>query len=441
LDEVETASGESATPSKAPVAGASSPQKGFDYAINNFVPRILSLRVCLEQTKGTLISAMMDTVKDFSQFVDQYKVAETNDSYQLKLNRLDIYTLLNKTRRLQRNSYAITALLNALFSNAISTWDNYFSDLLIAIFELRPDIIDGSQRELKFSDLKKFSSLADARKFVIDSEVEEVMRKSHAEQFKYLENKRVITKINDDRWHRFIEMTERRNLIIHTDGFVNEQYISVCKANGIQVDTSVGNKLAITQQYLDECCNILYEFGVKLGHSIWRSLSRNEQNAQDAHLFLTTYSLIEDGYYDIAIKLLEFALTPPMKYGSQDSKLKSVINLAQANKWVGNQEKCIQILDGQEWTVHSEDFRLANLVLRGRFEEASRLMLAIGKEGRIKRRNYDSWPLFTEFRQTEFYSRIYSELFGDTEQLQQVSKELVLGSTDEQEKDLPAEEG
>ena len=43
----------------------------------------------------------------------------------------------------------------------------------------------------------------------------------------------------------FIEISERRNLFVHTGGIVSEQYIEVCKKYGCIIENKVGDNLDV----------------------------------------------------------------------------------------------------------------------------------------------------------------------------------------------------
>jgi hypothetical protein len=50
--------------------------------------------------------------------------------------------------------------------------------------------------------------------------------------------------------------------------------------------------------------------------------------------------------------------------------------------------------------------------LKERFNDAIKLMHKLGSKGSIKKADYDTWPLFKQFRESKHYVRAYTELFG-----------------------------
>ena len=118
------------------------------------------------------------------------------------------------------------------FVSLISQFDSFLSSLLSVLFEIKPEFVDTFDRKLDLSQITNLGSIPKARKYIIEKEIEGVLRGSHEEHFQYLENKLRISLRKDlTAWPTFIEITERRNLLVHCDGVVSSQYISVCKKN------------------------------------------------------------------------------------------------------------------------------------------------------------------------------------------------------------------
>lgn len=61
--------------------------------------------------------------------------------------------------------------------------------LIKEIFRIKPEILNGSEKNLTYKNLIRFDSLNAARDFIIENEVESVLRESHSEQFNWLEKK------------------------------------------------------------------------------------------------------------------------------------------------------------------------------------------------------------------------------------------------------------
>ena len=118
----------------------------------------------------------------------------------------------------------------------LSQFDTYIGQLMKCVYRIKPDLIENSERQLSYAQLRNFSKIEDARNYIIEKEIETLLRESHSEQFRWFEKKLNI-KLTQDLpiWKDFIELTQRRNLFVHNDGKVSSQYLNVCKKHGVDI--------------------------------------------------------------------------------------------------------------------------------------------------------------------------------------------------------------
>lgn len=295
----------------------------------------------------------------------------------------------------------------------VSVHDAFLGDLVRALFALKPEILNSSSRQLTYKDLVSFENIHSARSFVVESEVEALLRKSHSDQFDWLEKTFDIRlRQGLEVWPAFIELTERRNLFVHNHGKVSSQYLKVCSANEVDVkDSKIGDTLEAKRQYLVDAYKCLYEIGVKLSQVMWRKLQPSELEKADTAIINITFDLLSWEKYDLATRLLEFAIRLP-RHGNDVNKRVCTVNLAQAYKHTGNSKKCLETLDAQDWSACADNFRLCVAVLRDEYDDAKGIMQQLGRDGAIKQHEYISWPVFKEFRATEQFKSGYLSVFG-----------------------------
>ena len=191
-------------------------------------------------------------------------------------------------------------------------------------------------------------------------------------------------------WPTFIELTERRNLFVHTGGKISSQYLQVCRANKVRLpeNLQVGDLIGLNRQYLIQAYNCLAEIGVKLAHVLWRKIRPDEREAADKNIIHVCYDLLVKEEYDLALILLLFATQTLKKWSSEQNRRVLIVNLAIAYKWLGKEEHFLQTLAAEDWTACALKFRLAISVLRDEFEEAADLMKKIGARGEVTKIDY-----------------------------------------------------
>lgn len=298
----------------------------------------------------------------------------------------------------------------------VSEYDAYLGGLIKALFYLRPELLEASERSLTFAELCQFGSVDAAREYVLEKEIETLLRKSHVEQFEWLEKKFDLKlRVDLPVWPCFVELTERRNLCVHNDSIVSRQYVETCTKHGVKLDNiCAGNKLEVTPKYFKDAHRVVYEVGIKLGQVLWRKVIPKQAEEADQCLLDLTFSLVNEKRYAIAIELLNFADTTLQKrHASENNRITFLINRALALYLAGKKEESAQVLGTQDWSATKDVFKLAERVLREDFETALSLMRRIGNSGFPHRADYLHWPLFATFRKTEQFPAVFKEIFGD----------------------------
>ena len=324
---------------------------------------------------------------------------------------------LQKIRHLGRinTQYRIARSLipRSFLVSFVSTYDAFLGSLVHALFQAKPEVLNSSGKQLTYKELISFKNIDAAREHITDSEVESLLRKSHAEQFDWLE-KTFDIKLREglEVWTNFIELTERRNLFVHSHGKVSAQYLKVCSENHANAPgIKIGEILDAKHEYLVEAYKCLYEIGVKLSQVLWRKLRPDEIEKADDALTSITFELLVIEKYDLANRLLKFATKLP-RHSSDVAKRMMLINLAQSYKHLGKNEQCLSTLSTTDWSACRDNFSLCVAVLKDDYDAASQLMKRIGQTGMLKQHEYIDWPIFKEFRKTAGFASAYTEIFG-----------------------------
>jgi hypothetical protein len=293
------------------------------------------------------------------------------------------------------------------------------------------------QNTITLADLNKFLSIDEAKEYLIEKEIENVLRNSHSEHFLWLEKKlNVSIKDHLNVWPRFIEITERRNLFVHCDGVISSQYLSVCSKNNYQFEEEykIGDVLDVDSRYFKNAVNTIYEIGILLGQFIWRKLLPNEIEEADRSLNEVVFEFIVEENYQLAINLLNFALDNWNIQG--EYKYMFLINLAQSYKWSGQTDKCLELLDTITWAPLSNTFKIANYVLRDDFTEALRIMEKISKTNELPKIAYKEWPLFKEFVKQDDFKEKHYKIYGEVFDVTEVTSIETVASTKQQEEHI-----
>jgi hypothetical protein len=302
----------------------------------------------------------------------------------------------------------------------VSQFDAYFANLVRALYQIRPDILNLYAKTISYSELVELGDAGAVEHRLIDGEIESLLRSSHNDQFKWLETKfEIRLREADATWEKFIELTERRNLFVHANARVTSQYLRVCKNNKVSLPETccLGARLPAPKEYIEASYSLLAEIGVKLGIILWKKAAPQEQSQADAHLSAVTLNLIKSEKYALAKTILEsFLFSIPAGNRTESISRTMVINLAQCLKRLGQEQDCRDLVKRFDWSATSPLYNLCIAVPNDDFAASKKLMrIALHAEA-INKRDVETWPLFREFRKSREYEELQMEMAQDINQ-------------------------
>lgn len=333
---------------------------------------------------------------------------------------LKLYRCFKVLERKKKQAERALALIPPSFVVAlVSTYDSFFAGLVKSVYSFKPQKLLESQVQYTYSQLLEYSDIHDVKNNIISSTIEGLLRDSHVKQFDWLETAFGVGTLKKfEGWLDFVEITERRNLFVHSDGVVSEQYLKICNQNGVNVKgVELGSKLGVDKNYISKTYRVLYRIGVMLTQILLNTLYLNEENRDteslDAILINYVYELIFCGMNEEAVILSKFALGGKFHHTGKDRKF-IILNMAQAYKWQGNVEECTKTLDMIDNSDCSDEFMIPKLTLEDNFSEVCKRMRKIQRNSEILTPvNYRDWPFFKKLRKEVEFQVTFKEVFGE----------------------------
>lgn len=389
----------------------------FKKVIDQLVEEVEGLRISIGSLmRGTAFSRQFDEFL-ISKFLEEKgelakEDGDGNRGYRVGPSH---FGMLRRLVRKLKSSAAVQKLLpESLLVTLVSRYDAFLGRLIRSIVLSQPELLKSSDRTLSLGELLGFNDYETAKEYLIEKEIESVLRRSHAEHFAWLEGKlQMKLRVDLPSWPVFIEVTERRNLLVHCDGVVSHNYLANCKECSVPVNGCVvGQKLGVPPDYFRTACDCILEIAVKLTHVIWRKLAPEDRENADDALHQTCFDLIVHENYTLSNELLCFASHVLKKHATERNRLMFLVNCAQSYKWLGDDKKCYKLLATEDWTAKSPEFRLCVSVLCEKYEEAISTMKQIGSGGGVTAQDYLEWPIFRKARKVKMFQDGFEEVFG-----------------------------
>lgn len=306
-------------------------------------------------------------------------------------------------------------LEKSLYINIFSIFDKFTGDLIQELFNRKQELYKQIQRDLKLSELIEAKSIEEIKQKALEKEIESIKRKSYQDQFKDIEKIFSISLTKFKNWPAFIEAAQKRNLLVHCDGVISNQYVKVCSEVNFthKEPPSIGEKIPMGPNVFIPTTWIIIEVIVMLGQTLWRKSLPDEIEDADNHLHRIIYDFLYMEKWDEAITLSKFAINLPKHSSDQIQKI-NTINYTIALKGKGGKgiDAAKNIINKIDWSSSIYDFKMAHSIINDDFSKAKEFMIKIGKEGElINEDSYHTWPLFRDFRNTEEFNDAYLEIY------------------------------
>lgn len=319
--------------------------------------------------------------------------------------------------RVNHTNVALKMLPRSLFVSMVSQFDLLVAELMREVLEKYPNIIS-KEKNLSYEEIVKLNSIKQAKEYFVEDEIDSVLRGDHAGHIEWFERKIGIElkkHLKKEEWCAFIELTERRNLYVHADGIVSQQYVKVLSKNDAAEakKVKIGDVLDVSPEYLEKIYKDLYLLSLKLAWLVSRKIESKKIEKIDSEYINLGASLISEGKFSMSENLLEFVRKT--NFDSRELEKNYLrINMALAMKLSGKKKEALELLDEKDWSSTKPEFELAVCVIRGKHKEALSLMEVVGDKSKIVRKeSYDTDPIYADLRKQKGFSKVYKKIFGE----------------------------
>lgn len=400
--------------SKAPSEQKNGPGHPIAKAVSGLVYRLRDFEDCASEFVPVAEKMRPDSLRKLIKEIQDFVALLAKNAPDEGKKVLLLKRALEWTHKVKRVVHANPerVLRESLFIGMFGAFDAFTGELLRALFERKPALFGGLKRQIDVAAIMESETLQDLKQSLIEEEIESFRRESYCDQFAKLEGLFGLKLRSLSRWSDFVERSQRRNLLTHCDGMVNDQYRKACRAVGVGCNEEIGVRLEISSECLKDTVELLMEVGIKLGQTLWRKVLPDELEAADNSLNSEIYDCLTDESWNRASVLAEFAIGQP-QFASDVIKKVVTVNYVIAAKFGGRPEKARELLAALDWSGATADFRLAKAVLEDRFEDACAIMLQVGKHAEyFKEHTYHVFPLFRVFRLQQCFLDTYEKVFG-----------------------------
>ncbi len=299
-------------------------------------------------------------------------------------------------------------LYRSSLMSIVSTVECFFLDLLQVYFkeypfEITPALISKKDKHFTLEEIEAFSDIKDARAFLIDDKLENLLRGSFDSWIDFLKEKLNLgLGYIDDEKENLIEIFQRRNIVVHNKGIVNSIYLSKVSERYKKV-AKKGHPIYIDRKYLDDIINKLELCFSLIAFEIWKKKDKDDEARYSflSDLISTNLDLhrweIVRGY---SIFLANDACS------SNWYKTFARINMWLSIKKLGSFEKIKDSVQKEDFSACTTDFQACKCALLEDFDNVYKLSNQVLESGMYTFDFMMSWPIFDDFKKSDKFNEL-----------------------------------
>lgn len=283
-----------------------------------------------------------------------------------------------------------------VITSVVSKFDEFIIDVLKISYRQNPGWLKNTDKKISYKEILEITSLETLKDEIVAKEIASLMRDSHFAQVAFLDGKlKLGIEKEFPRWLDFLEITERRNLFVHTGGTVSPQYLENCSKWRVTLDKRVkeGSHLSAGDDYIAKAIDCFYELSVRVAQASARRIFPACFGEADKALNNRAVDLLIEGRYDLAERIFTFALSIPENMTSGgEMRYYFLLNRCIARKF--SDKDFLDDLHSIDWSPFHPKYHFAVAVLEDRFKDAERLMRSQAVRDEVSEENFKEWPLF-----------------------------------------------
>jgi hypothetical protein len=290
-----------------------------------------------------------------------------------------------------------------IFTSSLISMVTYFELLVAKLIQERlmahPEAMNIKQKTLTISQIEEIGSLEEAKNFLVEQEVNDLMHEGLKSWMEYFSNKMKINLGNlKDNIEEVNEVFSRRHLFVHNGGVVNNIYLTRVSKE-YRGSLSVGDQITVNMEYFSNALKLFKKFGILLGLETWK---RNTKDSKERDGFILNYVyelLIEDNW-DLAASLCQFVMSDTNVTSS--NRWVAQINYWLSQKRSGKFDSVVEEITDADLSALSAEYQLCRYALLHKVDSFFHL-LEHAYPNPIGIQQLEEWPVFRDIRETPEY--------------------------------------
>jgi hypothetical protein len=145
-------------------------------------------------------------------------------------------------------------LTEMAFIYRVALFDAYVPDMIKAVLLKHPEILKNKDKQLSYEEILNLHEKGALVESLVGREVDRISRESTRKQIAWISSKLHVSYLeNEEQENVLVEMTARRNILVHNNAIVNEQYLHAVPKSSLVL----GERIIIDHRYWGDCNRFL----------------------------------------------------------------------------------------------------------------------------------------------------------------------------------------
>jgi hypothetical protein len=284
----------------------------------------------------------------------------------------------------------------------VSSAEWFLSQVIRAYFDKIPGASGTEVKTLSLEELQSLGSVDDARRYLTDLRIDEIMWGSFEDWIKFLVGTaKLSAKYLDPHRAELVEVFQRRNVMVHNNGIVHSSYMKKVDPE-LRKNISLGGALSVSPEYLGKAIDLVERNFVLIAAELWKRLSPDDEERATV-MNQVAFERLKTDRWMVSEGLSFFTLND--KKMSERDRLIAQLNYWQSIKWQGGFDAIRKEVEGSDFSAKDDLYQLARHVL---LDDAGAFFKSVPELIKNKKLTYETlttWPIFKEMRKDDRFNQ------------------------------------
>lgn len=299
-------------------------------------------------------------------------------------------------------------LLNSVIIQLVIILEEYFTNLFdFLVWKFQGLYLSGKM--VSYENLPmEISSKKDIIRILANDELDRLMKQGVLSCISKLEKDHKIPKLETKTKEDLTELINARNIVVHNARRVDKIFL----ANTGEKKLELNSRLNIDENYIYNCFEIIHRTITHISMSLVKLIDESDKD----NLLKSVQS---DAFSNMQYKKWKIALNEYSYLSKYDEKGSELNVLNKVNSWICRKNLCgVENIRDEvlvfDFTLFDDQYNMAKCFLLDDYENGMQFLETLFPKS-ITKHDLENWPLFNQFRQTEYYNIFRKDHFVDFE--------------------------